>query len=52
MKNIPTSANKEILSKKMRHMIPSEMINIVLKNELIKDLSGEITVEVEGEKHA
>lgn len=44
--------NKEILSKKMRHMIPSEMINIVLKNELIKDLSGEITVEVEGEKHA
>ena len=44
--------NKEIFSKKMSHMIPSEMINIVLKNELIKDLSGEITVEVEGEKHA
>ena len=46
------SAQQEIFSKKMSHMIPSEMINIVLKNELIKDLSGEITVEVEGEKHA
>lgn len=42
------SGEKLIKSKKMRTMIPSEMINIPLKPEEIADLEEELTVEVIG----
>lgn len=50
---ILVKSGEELLTeKKMRHMIPSEMINIKLDQAKIGNLHAPLTIEVEGEKYA
>lgn len=50
-KIIVRSGEEILMEKKMRHLIPSEMIHLTMEYERICGLTQELTVEVEGEHY-
>ncbi|HOK62972.1 MAG TPA: FAD-dependent oxidoreductase [Soehngenia sp.] len=45
------SEDKELIEKKYKIIVPSEMIQIPLKNDVIKNIKGSIRVDIEGEEN-